>query len=74
MHIAGATNSKIIALFGSTPSKRFAPENSIVLEVKSKGCPCYNIYGNYDKICKEDCMKNIGIDRVFAKLNYFLKR
>ena len=74
MHIAGATNSKIIALFGPTPSKRFAPRNSIVLEVKSKECPCYNIYGNYDKICKEDCMKNIGIDRVFAKLNYTLKR
>lgn len=71
MHIAGSSNAKVITLFGPTQSKRFAPKNSIILEVKTKNCPCYDIYGNYCK--EEDCMKNISINRVFNKINQIIK-
>jgi len=74
MHIAGASNSRVIALFGPTPSNRFSPENSIVLETKSKECPCYDIYGNYDRNCGKECMKNIAVDKVFYKISRVFKK
>jgi len=70
MHISGASHTKTIALFGPTPSIRFAPKNAIVLEVKARGCPCYDLYGNYKKNCKEDCMKNISVEKVYNRIKW----
>src|SRR3989338_6251563 len=45
MHIASATSTKIIALFGPTPAERFAPKNAVVIRTKS--WPCYTISGKF---------------------------
>jgi len=68
MHLAAATGIKLIALFGPTPSKRFAPKNAVLIESKLKGCPCYDIYGNYNQKIGTECMDYIKVEDVIKKL------
>lgn len=67
LHLAAAAGVKIIALFGPTDSKRFAPVNAIVIKSKLKCCPCYDIYGGYKK-CGKSCMDNITVKEVLSKV------
>ena len=65
MQIASTTSSKLIALFGPTPSNRFAPRNA---EVIIADCvPCYTIYGKFDK-CEKDCMDSIKVESIIDKI------
>lgn len=61
LHIASATSSKIIALFGPTPSNRFSPKGAVV--IKAKCDPCYTVYGKFEK-CQEDCMSSIKVEEL----------
>ncbi|HII29454.1 hypothetical protein COT48_00895 [Candidatus Woesearchaeota archaeon CG08_land_8_20_14_0_20_47_9] len=64
-HLA-ATQTKTIALFGPTPSRRFAPENAIVIEKSLKCQPCYTLFGGFKKGCKRPaCMRGISVEEVF---------
>ena len=64
MHIAASTGIKVIALFGPTDPKRFAPRNATVISSKNKCCPCYDLYGSYEKCRNLDCMNSISVDIV----------
>ncbi len=64
LHMAAATGTKVIALFGPTPAHRFAPRNAVVLETKTDKCPCYDIYGNFTACSEADCMKKISVETV----------
>ena len=67
MHIAAAVKVPLIALFGPTQSRRFAPKDAII--IKNKICrPCYDIYGNYKKCEKKDCMKVIEVNDVLKAI------
>lgn len=71
MHIAAAVKTKLIALFGPTPSKRFAPKNSEIVELKNNKCPCYDIYGSFRPYANK-CMKNITSEKVYSKIKSIL--
>ena len=60
LHIASTTKTKVIALFGPTPSKRFAPKNVLVVQ---RGKPCYDIFGKFN--CKDSSlMDKISIEEI----------
>ncbi len=64
LHIASTTTTKIVALFGPTDPKRFAPRKAIVIK-SNLGCsPCYDVYGKYKKCKLKNCM-NMSIDEVY---------
>ncbi len=71
LHIASTTHSKIIALFGPTPSKRFAPKKSIVL--KSKKGPYYDIYGKFNN-ANQDCMVYLSAKEVEKMVSKYLNK
>ncbi|MFC1704838.1 lipopolysaccharide heptosyltransferase II [Nanoarchaeota archaeon] len=67
MHIAATTNTKVIALFGPTAPKRFAPNNAVV--ITSKKCkPCYDIYGRYKRCKEHECMDGIKVKDVLRRI------
>jgi len=68
MHIAGASKIKLIALFGPTDAKRFAPRSAIVIKSPAEGCPCYDMYGKYNRKVAEKCMKAISVDTVYQQI------
>ncbi len=68
LHMAAATGTKVIALFGPTPSHRFAPRNAVVLETKTDKCPCYDVYGNFTVCSEPECMKAIRVETVMNKV------
>ncbi len=65
LHVAGAMNTKIVALFGPTDSKRHMPPSngSIVLQ-RSLACqPCYRgVCHNPEKLA---CLTHISVKEVF---------
>jgi ADP-heptose:LPS heptosyltransferase len=64
LHIASATNTHIVALFGPTPNQRFAPSGSVIIQ--SKACrPCYNAKGEFKKCNDYKCMRGISVEEVF---------
>ena len=65
MHLASATGTKLIALFGPTQSKRFAPKNAIVINAGTP--PCYTIYGLFKPV-KENQMDEIKIEDVLKEI------
>jgi len=73
MHIAAATNTKIIAIFGPTDPKRFAPRDTVVIKKKLGCSPCYDIFGNYKKCKKHNCMNLIKVDDVLETVIKTLK-
>jgi len=65
MHIAGAFNTPVVALFGSTSSIMTGPWHKAKIIQKQVACsPCYR------RVCPIDfrCMKQIGVDEVTAAL------
>lgn len=68
LHMAAATGTKVIALFGPTPAHRFAPRNAVVLETKTEKCPCYDVYGNFTACSEPECMKAITVDMVLDRI------
>lgn len=64
MHLAAATKTKLIALFGPTQATRFAPKNATILKSKCK--PSYTIYGTFKN--KSNCMKKITVNQVYSKI------
>ena len=73
LHIAAASGTKVIALFGPTPAKRFAPKNAVVIESDVKGCPCYDVYGRFGDRAGA-CMSRISISSVlqaFLGIRFF---
>ncbi len=72
LHMAAATGTKVIALFGPTPAHRFAPKNAVVLDTKTEKCPCYDIYGNYTACAEPECMKKITVEAVTTKIKEFI--
>ena len=65
LHIASATKTRIIALFGPTPKERFAPGNARV--IASKSPPCYTIYGKFVN-SKSRQMEEITVKSVIAEM------
>ncbi len=61
LHIASCSGSGIIALFGPTPSLRFAPKGARV--VSAKGRPCYELSGRFTD-CNPDQMKSITAKQI----------
>ena len=67
MHIGSTTNTKIIAIFGPTAPKRFAPKGAMVIRSK-KHKPCYDMYGRskkpipdyYEDVTPEQILKIIN--------------
>jgi len=68
MHIAGATDAKLVAIFGPTSPKRFAPKNAIIVESKLKGCPCYDAFGKYNKKIAKRCIESVSVEDVVKKI------
>jgi len=68
LHIAAASETEVIALFGPTPAHRFAPKNARILQKITSECPCYDIYGNYKKCAYANCMASITPEEVYIKL------
>lgn len=66
MHIAATTGTKLIAIFGPTSAKRFAPKNAIVVKKNLKCSPCYDIYGNFKKCKEHRCMELVKAEDVLT--------
>ena len=66
MHVAAAAKvRKLITIFGPTPSKRFAPKNSIV--ITSPKCPAsYNLDGTFQN--QDYCMNHIKVEQLLEVL------
>ena len=65
MHIAGAFNTPVVALFGSTSSIMTGPwHNGTVIQKQVSCSPCYR------RVCPIDfrCMKQIQVEEVFAAI------
>ena len=73
MHIASASGTKLIALFGPTDPRRFAPSKALVIQSPLESCPCYDMYGNYDKEIAEKCMPAISTDTVYQEVKKLIK-
>jgi lipopolysaccharide heptosyltransferase II len=75
LHIAAASGAKVIALFGPTPAKRFAPKDAFIFQKENpvQNCPCYDIYGNYKKCTTADCMLKITPEDVYKKIREMIK-
>lgn len=73
LHMATASNDKIIALFGPTDPKRFGPlsKKSKILYKPSKCCPCNDIFGSFDKCQDNKCMKKIDAEAVLNAARSF---
>jgi len=69
MHIAAVTKIPLIVLFGPTDSKRFAPRNATIIKNDIDCSPCYDIYGNYNKECKDIKCMNIAVKDVYERVN-----
>lgn len=65
MHIAAASGTKMIALFGPTPPNRFAPKNAFVFYKGNPKKPGYNVYGRF---IDEKLMEKISVDEVYTKV------
>jgi heptosyltransferase-2 len=69
MHIAAATGTPVVAIFGATvPAFGFGPSGlfDVVLETEGLKCrPCSNHGGEKCPIKTFDCMKNISYQRAF---------
>lgn len=72
--LASTVNIPLIALFGPTDPKRFAPKNAVVIKSKTKCSPCYDVYGKYGKDiykeCRENCMESIKVEDVIKTVNH----
>lgn len=67
MHI-GASQTKVIALFGPTDPKEFGPlpfGRHIIIKSNRRCSPCY-IDGKYKKCFKNECMMDITPNHVFS--------
>ena len=64
LHLAAASGTKIIALFGPTPPHRFAPKNAMILYKGTPEKPGYDIYGN---VTRKDYMSMIDVEEVYKK-------
>ena len=64
MHIAASVGVNLVALFGPTQSKRFAPRNSTIVKAPHK--PCYDIYGTFSSCKTDKMMQDIAVDQVFT--------
>ena len=73
MHLAAAVKTPVIALFGPTPAKRFAPKHSVVIKSHLRCSPCYDIYGNYKRCEKAKCMESISVGEVESAIHKVLK-
>lgn len=72
MHIASAMKIPIIALFGPTPPRRFAPlsQNVYIIYKKYKNEPeKYDIFGKFINCEKETYMERITVNDVLDLLN-----
>ena len=70
MHMAVASGTKILAIFGPTePKTRLPSKNAYWITPKLKCAPCYDMYGNY-KACEQNnkCMESISVDEVYSKI------
>jgi len=67
MHLAAASKSHLIALFGPTQALRFAPRDAITLQTQSK--PCYTIYGTFER--KDNYMGEIPVEKVLKIIKAF---
>ena len=65
LHIASVAKTETIALFGPTPSKRFCPKKTTIIETKT--LPCYTIYGKF-RNCKENQMEEILVEQVINSI------
>lgn len=66
-HITAAVKTPLIVMFGPTPSKRFAPKNSVVVERKE--CICYDIYGKFSPKIK-DCLSRINPQEIIQAIEH----
>ena len=65
MHIAAASGTNIIALFGPTPPNRFAPKNAYVFYKGNPKKPGYDVHGRF---IDEKLMEGISVDEVYIKV------
>ena len=70
MHIGSATKTRIVAIFGPTAPKRFAPKDAIVIK-SSKHRPSYDMYGR-TKNPLEDYYEDITPEQTLRTINKLL--
>ncbi len=76
MHIAVAMRTPVVAIFGATvPEFGFAPAGEHDQVVQTNGLPCRpcSIHGGHRcPITTFDCMKNITVEQVLARIHHVL--
>ncbi len=77
MHLAAATQTNSICLFGPETPQLYAPlnRNSRVVYKKLKCSPCMDVYNRKKIICHNgaECMKKITVGEVLGKVKSVLK-
>lgn len=73
MHLAGAVKVPLITLFGPTQSERFAPRNTIKIEVKGKKQIFYDIYGRFHPDAN-GIMHKVNFDTVYIKIKQLIDK
>ena len=75
LHIASASDSKILGLFGSTDYKITGPMGNYVeiIDNRIECAPCYAKDGNIEGCEDNICMKSISPERVYNKIMEILE-
>ena len=70
MHIAAASKTKVLSLFGPTDPRRLAPLGKRYRYIWKHGEPCYSVFG---KMKKKDhvCLETITVQDVFSEMKFF---
>ncbi len=70
MHIAAASKTKVLSLFGPTDPRRLAPIGKKCKYIWKHTEPCYTIFGTMKK--KDHvCLETITVQDVFSEMNSF---
>ncbi len=72
MHLGAAMNTTIVAIFGPTDPKRFAPQNANIAMDKTAIKPSYDMYGNLQK--HEGNLEKLSVKTVMLTVNQALKK